>query len=77
MGKPIKKVVDASLSPVKSILGAFEAPKPPSAPPPPVAMPMVDSEEVKRARKKSAATQKARSGRQSTILSDQSGTLGG
>lgn len=49
----------------------------PKAPPPvqPPA-PMPDEEELEKARRKKALEQKSRSGRQSTILSDTSETLG-
>ena len=60
-----------------SILGGGGA-KVPKAPPPPVEMPVntPDSAEALAAKRKSVALQRARGGRDSTILS-QSDTLGG
>lgn len=50
--------------------------KPKAPPPPPPPTPMPDEEELEKARRKKALEQKSRSGRQSTILSDTSETLG-
>lgn len=78
MSNIVKKAVDVSTAPIKSLLGSV-LPAPPKMPKLAKVAQMVspDDEEVKAAKKRAAATQMARSGRQSTILSDQSGSLGG
>jgi len=66
---------------VMSLLGGGSAPKaptPPPPPPPPAPMPDPDDEEIKKARRRKATEQQARSGRTSTLLTGSSGeTLGG
>lgn len=75
-----KQILGAVLSPVGALLGLGGGKKtaatPPIAPGPKI-MPLADSEAVQRARRKSIAGQLGRGGRSSTILSDQSETLGG
>jgi len=58
--------------------GSPPAPSPPPPPPPPPPMPIIDDVMVNKEKKKAAARVTARSGRQSTILSEDSGidTLG-
>lgn len=59
--------------------GLFSKPKSQDIPnieaPPP--MPVVDSEEMRKAKRKSVAAQRARKGRLSTIFTDPNETLGG
>lgn len=59
--------------------GAPTPPPPPPPPPPPVAMPTPDDPSIKAAQEKRVAAITQRSGRLSTILSDDSGgdKLGG
>lgn len=55
--------------------GLLKPPKPP-APPPPTPIPDVDDEAVKRARKRSLAASRLRSGVASTIRPEAGGSLG-
>lgn len=50
--------------------------KPKAPPPPPPPTPMPNEEELDKSRRKKMTEQRTRSGRQSTILSDTSETLG-
>ena len=74
----MSKVVKGIGKAFKSILGGGGGAKVPNAPPPPPEMPVntPDSAEALAAKRKSVALQRARGGRDSTILS-QSDTLGG
>ena len=54
----------------------FKAPKAPKMDPPPV-MPVADDEAIRRAKKQSIIRQMSRGGRESTILTSDSETLGG
>lgn len=64
-----------------ALVSSMLAPDAPSAPPPlpaPPVMPTVDDKAAEEARRRSILAQQARSGRASTILSDDSGdALGG
>lgn len=79
MGKVIGTIGKALISPVATLIGAFDS-KP--APPPveekgPVVMPLADGEAVQRARRRSITTQSQRGGRSSTMLTSDSDKLGG
>lgn len=72
------KAVSAILSPITTLFGG-DTPKAAPAPvvPAPTVMPEADDEAVRRARQRSIAAQRERSGRASTIFTDGQGeTLG-
>ncbi len=78
MGGVLKTVAKVLISPVGTILGAFDNKSAPSAPPPgPVVMPLADDAKVQQAKKRAAADALTRGGRTSTMLTDTSDTLGG
>lgn len=66
MGSIIKPVLGG----LGTILGGTSQPTPPPAPPPPAVMPTPDDAAIQAAKKKQLAADMARSGRQSTIMSD-------
>ena len=55
----------------------FSTPKAPPAIKPPAPIPQEDDQAIRDARRKQLRAQQARSGRQSTILSQEGSTLGG
>lgn len=76
------KILKAGLSPLGALLGIDISGTKKSTPTPaattgPKIMPLADSEAIQRAKRKSIAGQLGRGGRTSTILTDQSETLGG
>lgn len=64
------------LNPVAMLGGLFEKPKAPPPPAAPTVMPTPDDEALKAARKRKLAKDMGRSGRLSTILSDDSESMG-
>lgn len=66
----MSKVVSTILSPITSILGLGEKPPEPKKQP---VMPTMDTELVEMARRREAQGARARSGRMSTILTQDSG----
>ena len=73
MTKATKLVGDV----VGTVLGVPEAPDPPKKLAPPAPMPDEDDAAIRRRRNRSIAEQQQRSGRVSTVLSDEDQPLGG
>lgn len=76
MGKLIKGVAKVALSPLGAALGMFDKPKA-QAPQKERVMAMPDEDALQRAKRRSLTEQVRRAGRSSTILTDDSDTLGG
>jgi hypothetical protein len=72
-----KNVLNGMFGLTGMLLKPFGSDKPAEAPAAPGIMPMADDAQVQAARKKSIAAQLQRSGRSSTMLSNDSETLGG
>jgi len=74
-----KKILKFALSPVAAVAGLFGGKKKAAETAPEAApvMPLADDEAVRRAKKRSTIGQMGRSGRSSTILTDDSDKLGG
>ena len=73
-----KKILKFALSPIAAVAGAFGGKKKAKvAEEGPKVMPLADDSAVLQARKKSIAAQIQRSGRTSTMLTNDSDTLGG
>lgn len=79
MGKVIGTLGKVLISPLTTIVGAIAGSKKtdplPTAPEPKTAMPLVDDEAAKRARRNSTAAQMQRGGRQSTMLTGGTGDM--
>jgi|GEM_PF-6341742 len=71
------KATEAVGKVVSTVLGVPDAPKPPKKVAPPAPMPDEDDEAIRKRRNQSIAEQSRRSGRVSTVLSDDDQKLGG